>query len=163
MADETDDQKLKRYEAVLDAQMREIDRLRAENARLTADGDAHAVLKAIYSDPDASAGERLRAASAAMAFEKPKLSVTASVGQRDRREAWRVYEQWALRRQIIVETRAQPKPGWDAHLVGDDYQPPEGTEMPPVDVEDRPGHGYVVHTNLLPDPKRPRKRYGDVD
>jgi hypothetical protein len=70
---ETAEEKLARYETVLDLQMKEIDRLRAENARLRSGGDAHTVLKEIYNDPDAPQGNRIKAAQAALNVEKPRL------------------------------------------------------------------------------------------
>src|SRR5262249_12947733 len=75
---ETAEQKLSRYECVLDAQMAEIDRLRGEVQRLLdwimGDADAHTCLQAVYNDPNASQGNRVKAASAALPFERPKLS-----------------------------------------------------------------------------------------
>jgi len=53
--------------------MKEIDRLRAENARLRSGGDAHTVLREIYNDPDAPQGNRIKAAQAALAHETPSL------------------------------------------------------------------------------------------
>jgi hypothetical protein len=70
---ETVEEKLARFETVLDLQMKEIDRLRAENARLRSGGDAHTVLKEIYNDPDAPQGNRIKAAQAALKVEKPRL------------------------------------------------------------------------------------------
>jgi len=52
----------------------------------------------------------------------------------DRRERWRVYERWRLRKERIVETNRPPAPGWDAHRQPDTYKPPEGEGMPPVEV-----------------------------
>ena len=52
MVEETAEQKLKRYEYVLDAQADEIDKLRAEIERLQAAGGAHSVLKSIYLNGD---------------------------------------------------------------------------------------------------------------
>jgi len=45
----------------------------------------------------------------------------------DRRERWRIDESWRLRREIVIETRNPPQPGWDAHLQPETYQEPEGT------------------------------------
>src|SRR5262249_32358049 len=74
---ETEEQKLSRYECVLDAQMAENDRLRAEVQRLVdwirGDADAHTCLQADYNDPAASQGNRIKAAAASLPFEKPKL------------------------------------------------------------------------------------------
>jgi hypothetical protein len=83
--------------------------------------------------------------------EKPRLSVTAYLGQRDRKEAWRLYEEWRLRKELILKTKQTQLPaGWDAHLQPETFREPEGNEMPPVDVSIGPHGGYVVHTNLLP-------------
>jgi hypothetical protein len=60
----------------------ERDRLRAEVAGLVAfiqgDADALGCLQAIYSNPRTSEANRIRAASSALAFERPKLSVVAT-------------------------------------------------------------------------------------
>ena len=75
---ETVDEKLKRYEYVLDAQADEIDKLRAEVQRLldwiNGDLDAHTTLQAIYTDPSASQANKIKAAAAALPFERPKLT-----------------------------------------------------------------------------------------
>jgi hypothetical protein len=70
---ETAEQKLTRYEYVIDAQMTEIDRLRAENERLRAEGGAHAALKDVYLNPESSEGNKIKAAAASLPFERPKL------------------------------------------------------------------------------------------
>ena len=64
MPDETAEERLLRYETVLDLQVREIDRLRTENERLRTVAGAHGVLKEIYLDPDAPQGTRIKAAQA---------------------------------------------------------------------------------------------------
>ena len=73
---ETAEQKLVRYEYVLDAQMVEIDKLRAEVKRLLdwimGDADAHTCLQAVYNDPAASQTNRVKAASAAIGYELRK-------------------------------------------------------------------------------------------
>ena len=73
MPEETLEEKLARYEFVLDAYVRELTKLREENARLRSGGDAHTVLKEIYNDPDAPQGNRIKAAQAALNVEKPRL------------------------------------------------------------------------------------------
>jgi hypothetical protein len=128
------EQKLKRHEDALVACMAEIERLRAENERLTSALDAHAVLQSIYRDATQNGNLRVKAASAALPVEKPKLHSIVPPMALDRREAWRVYQRWRLRTQIVLETRNLPTPGWDAHLIGDSYEPPEGDDMPPVRV-----------------------------
>ena len=61
---ETAEQKLTRYEYVIDAQMTEIDKLRAEVQRLVdwinGDLDAHTTLQAIYTDPSASQANKIQ-------------------------------------------------------------------------------------------------------
>jgi hypothetical protein len=75
---ETAEQKLTRYEYVIDAQMTEIDKLRAEVQRLLnwvlGSADAHTCLQAVYNDPNASEANRVKAAAASLPFEKPKLT-----------------------------------------------------------------------------------------
>jgi hypothetical protein len=73
MIEETLEQKLKRHEDALVACMAEITKLREENARLRSEADAHTVLRSIYSDPDAPQTNRIKAAAASLAHEKPKL------------------------------------------------------------------------------------------
>jgi hypothetical protein len=74
MVEETAEQKLARYETVLDLQMKELDRLRSENERLRTVAGAHGVLKEIYLDPDAPQGNRIKAAQAALPHETPRLN-----------------------------------------------------------------------------------------
>jgi hypothetical protein len=73
MIEETLEAKLKRHEDALVACMAEIEKLRAENARLRSESDAHTVLKEIYSNPDAPQANRIKAAAASLAHEKPRL------------------------------------------------------------------------------------------
>jgi hypothetical protein len=73
MAEETIEEKLAKYEFVLDAYVRELAKLREENERLRSAAGAHDILKAIYLDPDAPQGNRIKAAAASLAHEKPKL------------------------------------------------------------------------------------------
>jgi hypothetical protein len=66
---------------IIELQIAEIDRLRAENQRLIdwimGDADAHTTLQAIYTDPTASQGNRIKAAAASLPFERPKLTSVA--------------------------------------------------------------------------------------
>ena len=61
----------------------ERDQLRAEIDRLVewinGDRDALVCLQSIYNDADADRGSRIKAAAAAIAFERPKLSVSVQV------------------------------------------------------------------------------------
>jgi hypothetical protein len=83
--------KLDEYEYIIRAQMTEIDRLRVkynsavdENRRLiewiNGDSDALTCLQSVYSNPASSEGNRIKAAAAALPFERPKISVSVSVG-----------------------------------------------------------------------------------
>jgi hypothetical protein len=76
MADEiveTAEQKLARWAYVIDAQAKEIDRLRAEVARLTEGASAHATLQDIYRNRDLPESLRAKAAQAALPHETPRL------------------------------------------------------------------------------------------
>lgn len=70
-------QQLQRYEYVMREQMTEIDRLRAEIDRLlgwiNGDVDALTTLQGVYLDPDESAGNKIKAAAAAIGYERPKM------------------------------------------------------------------------------------------
>ena len=83
MTAESTEQKLNRFECVIRLQMAEIDKLRAENKRLVdwimGDADALTTLQAVYQNPQASEGNRIKAAAASLAFERPKISVQVSV------------------------------------------------------------------------------------
>jgi hypothetical protein len=151
-------------EYIIELQIAEIDKLRAEVQRLVdwimGDADAHTTLQSIYLDPNASQGNRIKAASAALPVEKPKLGSILPPGQVNRRERWRIYELWSQRREIIIQTKSIPRPGWDAHLQPDTYKEPEGKELPPVHVELDPVSGFRTLTNLLPSPDR-RNGNGD--
>jgi hypothetical protein len=72
---ETLEAKLKRHEDALVACMAEIQKLRAENARLrSSENNAHSVLREIYNDPDAPQGVRVKAAGLALQHETPRLT-----------------------------------------------------------------------------------------
>jgi hypothetical protein len=149
---------LDRCEFTIEYQKQEIDRLRAENQRLIdwimGSADAHTTLQSIYLDPSATQTNRIKAASAALPVEKPKLMSVVPPMEMDRREAWRIYQRWQLKNEIVLETRHPPPPGWDTHLTGPDYQPPEGTHMPPRTVVLDPTTGFRVLSNLLPKPAK---------
>jgi hypothetical protein len=82
---------LDRCEYTIKYQMQEIDRLRAllerqdeEFKRLlewvNGDADALTTLQRTYMDPRISTPDRIKAAGAAIAYERPKLSVQVRVG-----------------------------------------------------------------------------------
>jgi len=142
--------KLREYETLLTQQMDQIEQLIAENAQLRSEADAHATLRSIYLDPTQNGSLRLKAAAASLPFEKGKMLSTPPPSDISRKERWRVYEQWSLRREIVMKTKDVPPQGWDDHLQPDNYvEPPESEGLPPVDVIDT-GSGFKVLTNLLP-------------
>ena len=61
------------YVRVLEQLVAENDRLKAENERLSSELGAHGTLKAIYSDSSQPAGLRVKAATAALNVETPRL------------------------------------------------------------------------------------------
>jgi hypothetical protein len=130
----------------------ENDRLRAELANLTEGADAHRTLQSLYRNADLPESLRAKCAAASLPVEKPKLMSIGPPIELNRRERWRVFEMWSQRRQYIIEHRAIPPPGWDAHLGRDTFVEPEGTDMPPVDVIEDPTSGFKVLSNLLPKP-----------
>jgi hypothetical protein len=149
--------KLVEYEDMVRLLTVKLEELAAENARLRAEGDAHTALRSVYNDPQASETNKVRAASAAIGYEQGKILSVPPAINLDRRERWRIYEQWSLRREIVLKTRDTPPPGWADHLSRDNYvEPPESEGMPPVDVIDTP-QGFKVLSNLLPKPGSQRK------
>ena len=62
-----------RLEFICRAQKAEIAKLREENERLRAAGGAHSFLKSVYWDEAAPQGNRIKAATAALPHETPKL------------------------------------------------------------------------------------------
>ena len=70
-------QQLLRYEDVIREQMKEIDRLRIENQALVdwiqGDSDALTCLQTIYNSSTASEANRVKAAAAAIGYERPKM------------------------------------------------------------------------------------------
>jgi hypothetical protein len=142
--------KLAEYESIVRMLTAKVEELVAENDRLRAEGGAHTALRSVYNDPQASETNKVKAAAAAIGYEQPKILSVPPAINLDRRERWRIYEQWSLRREIVMKTKDVPPPGWDAHLQVDNYvEPPESEGMPPVDVIDT-ASGFKVLTNLLP-------------
>jgi hypothetical protein len=74
MTEETAEERLARYEFVIDAYVRELAKLREENERLRSEAGAHGVLRNIYLDEAQSSGVRVKAAQAALNVEKPRLA-----------------------------------------------------------------------------------------
>ena len=76
-------QHIQKCEYVIRKQMAKIDELRGEIDRLVSwingDKDALHCLQSVYNDPSASEGSRIKAAAAAIAFERPKLTVSVKV------------------------------------------------------------------------------------
>jgi hypothetical protein len=73
MTEETAEEKLARYEFVLDAYVRELTALREENARLRSEGGAHGVLRDVYLNRDLPESLRTKAAGLALQHEVPRL------------------------------------------------------------------------------------------
>ena len=77
------EQKLIRFEHVIKLQMAEIAKLCAENKQLlnwiTGESDALTCLQGIYQNPASSEHSKIKAATGALPFERPKLSVAVSV------------------------------------------------------------------------------------
>ena len=84
MTTESAEQKLNRFECVIRLQMTEIDKLRAENKALVdwimGDRDALTTLQLIYNDDEASQANWIKAAAAAIGFERSKVTVNVRVG-----------------------------------------------------------------------------------
>ena len=74
---------LDRAEYTIEYQKQEINRLRAEVDRLlgwiNGDADALTTLQSVYLNPDETAGNRTRAAAAAIGYERPKMVATSLV------------------------------------------------------------------------------------
>src|SRR6516225_12058290 len=73
MTEETAEEKIARYEFVLDAYVRELTMLREENERLRSAAGAHDVLRRIYTDANQPTGHRLKAAGLALGVESAPL------------------------------------------------------------------------------------------
>jgi hypothetical protein len=82
---------LDRYQYTVKYQQTEIDRLRAENERqneeltqllawINGDSDALVTLQRIYMNPQESTADRIKAAGAAVGYERHKFSVQVRVG-----------------------------------------------------------------------------------
>ena len=65
--------KFDEYEYIIKLLTAKAEELAAENERLRSVAGAHGVLKAIYGNPDEPTGHRIKAATAALPHETPKL------------------------------------------------------------------------------------------
>jgi hypothetical protein len=74
----------------------------------------------------------------------PKIVHLTRRTEMDRREAWRTYERWMRRQELIKKTRMPPLPGWDDDLLADDYLPPPGDDWPPTNVVYQQGQGFRI-------------------
>ena len=154
---------LDEYKHAIRQQLVEIGKLRDEVKRLTSDADAHQTLRNIYNNPASSEGNRIKAASAALPVEKPRLLSVVPSSQPSRAMRWQAYERFRLREEILRETRQLPAPGsnWDAHLKDGVYQPPEEGE-PPLDVYGRDAiKAHVTLSSLMRDIRRNGNGGGD--
>ena len=113
----------------------------------------------IATDYRIEAGELLRRHEAPrIASESVRPSYSDDGGtEANRIEAWRTYQRWQLKKEIVLETRDPPKPGWDLELMAESYQPPAGG-WPPVRVVSDPTSGFRLLESLLP---RPGQRKGN--
>jgi hypothetical protein len=80
----TPDQRIERLEYAVREQAVEVDRLRIENQALlnwiTGDKDALTCLQAIYNSSTASEPNKVRAAAAAIGYERPRMSISVQIG-----------------------------------------------------------------------------------
>ena len=73
MPEETPEERLQRFETVIRLQMEEIEKLRAEVARLTEGADAISTLRSIYRDRDLPESLRAKGAIGCLPHEAPRL------------------------------------------------------------------------------------------
>jgi hypothetical protein len=69
----TDTDKLAEYEGIIRMLTVKLEELAVENERLRSEGGAHAALKDVYLDRDLPEALRVKAATAALALETPRL------------------------------------------------------------------------------------------
>jgi hypothetical protein len=190
-------------EYLVDSQLQRIAGLQSQVERLRdwssgSNGEANIALSSlvrIVSDSTASVRQRLKAASAILAYQVPDMGVVeftkrflesvcastdisnvdykveaaellrrheapriasesvrpsyreSSGTEAERVEAWRVYERWQLRKQIVLSTKNPPTGDWDHELMS--YEPP-AQGWPPVRVVRDPASGYRLLDNLMP-------------
>jgi len=131
---ETVEQKLARWAYVIDAQAKEIDRLRAQVAALTEGANAHTVLQSLYRNVDLPESLRAKCAIGALPVEKGKMPTAYSSLDVDRKQRWLAYERFLVTKRSLEETRQLPPKGWDAKLVEGVYEAPAGDGEPPMDL-----------------------------
>lgn len=72
-------QTIARADYIIREQIKRIDELQKEVDRLTTwiqgDSDALTALQAVYNDPEASEGNRIKAAASALPFERPRVVI----------------------------------------------------------------------------------------
>jgi hypothetical protein len=134
---ETVEEKLARWAYVIDAQAKEIDRLRAEVASLTEGATAHQVLQSLYRNRDLPESLRAKAAATALPTERGKMPTAYSSFATDRTQRWMAYERFLRTKQSLEQTRQLPPAGWDAKLVEGVYEAPAGDGEPPMDLYGR--------------------------
>ena len=104
-----------RLEYVIKRQMDKISELREENKRLLEwimgdSGDALAILQSVYLNPGESSANRVKAASSAIGFERPRLAATAIIdtGRAD------LILATLYRKRALLEQGVRPgHPGWN--------------------------------------------------
>jgi hypothetical protein len=133
-------------------------RIEAAEALLGFEAPSDAVTRArdylmsVFEDREAEIGNRMDALKLSRKCEAKKINPqTVHMTRReevDRKEAWREYELWQLRKDIILATLDHPPKGWDDALRSPDYLPPPGSDWPPT------GRGPDGKLILFPDKKR---------
>jgi hypothetical protein len=120
-----------RLEYVVREQMKAIDKLRGEVSTLldwiNGDRDALTTLQSVYTNPASSEGNRIKAAAASLAFERPKLGVLAVI---DGGRGDRIVETLRFKQRLIQQGVSPGHPDWRA-------EPPliEGS-LEPTDAAD---------------------------
>ena len=108
-------------------------------------------LASVFEDQEADVSDRLEALALTRKFEANRIMPQSVHHTRreevDRKEAWREYEIWHLKRKIIMATLDHPPKGWDDDLRSPDYLPPPGDAWPPTG---RTPDGKLI---LFPDKK----------
>jgi hypothetical protein len=129
-------------------------RIEAAEAILGFEAPEAAVIRAreflieIFENAEEQIGDRMDALKASRKAEaakvNPKIVHLTRRTEMDRREAWRTYERWLRRRELIKKTRMPPLPGWDDDLLSDKYLPPPGDDWPPTNVVYQQGQGFRI-------------------